>query len=270
MIYRILKELFINILQKKINNSNSQIVILNDWIGLNILVNNYYEKDEIVLLKNHFNSNVKDYLFVDVGANIGNHTLFFSNYFKCIKAFEPQKKIFKILKINTENYSNIEVFNYGLDSRIHNSKFYIPYSNSGMANQSIKELAGYYENVNFKVFDENHNDKISYIKIDVEGNEEKVLLSMQKSIIKNLPIISFELNSKAVSRKNIVEIFKSFGYEKFYVSEKYFFPMNFRFIKRFFGKPKRLKLISKSDLLSNNNFSLIHTFSEKSHFKLNV
>jgi hypothetical protein len=84
MIYRILKELFINILQKKINNSNSQIVILNDWIGLNILINNYYEKDEIVLLKNHFNSNVKDYLFVDVGANIGNHTLFFQYYFKCI------------------------------------------------------------------------------------------------------------------------------------------------------------------------------------------
>jgi hypothetical protein len=74
---------------------------------------------------------------------------FFSIILNVFKAFEPQKKIFKILKINTENYSNIEVFNYGLDSRFHNSKFYIPYSNSGMANQSIKELAGYYENVKF-------------------------------------------------------------------------------------------------------------------------
>ena len=270
MFYRILKDFFKNILQKKINKSNSQIVILNDWIGLNILFDNYYEKEEIVLLKNHFNSNVKKNIFIDVGANIGNHTLFFKTYFKGIKAFEPQKKIFKILKINTEDYSSIEVFNYGLDLRSHDSKFYIPYSNSGMANESTKDLSGYYEKVNFKVYDENHNDKISYIKIDVEGNEEKVLLSMQKSIIKNLPIISFELNSKAISRKKIIEIFKSFGYEKFYVSEKYFFPMNLRFIKRFFGNPKKLKLISQSNLLSENNFNLIHTFSEKSPFKLNV
>ena len=61
------------------------------------------------------------------------------------------------------------------------------------------------------------------------------------------------------------------GYDKFFVSEKYFFPRNVRFIKRFFGKPKKLKPISVSEMLStNNNYSLVHTYSEKSNFKLNV
>jgi FkbM family methyltransferase len=259
-----------NFLQKKINKNTSQVVILNDWIGLNILINDYYEKDEIILLKKHFSSDVKKNTFIDAGANIGNHSLFFENYFKHIKSFEPQNKIFKILKLNTENSKNIKVFNYGLDIKSYSSKFHIPYSNAGMANELTKDLPGYFEKVSFKVYDQNHNDTISYIKIDVEGNEENVLLSMQKSILKHLPIISFELNSNTLSRKKVIKIFKSFGYEKFYVSEKYFFPMNLRFIKRFYGKPKKLKLISHHDLLSNNNFNLIHTFSDQSYFKLNV
>ena len=270
MFYSILKDLFINFLQKKINKNKSQVVILNDWIGLNILINDYYEKDEIILLKKHFSSDVKKNTFIDAGANIGNHSLFFENYFKHIKSFEPQNKIFKILKLNTENSKNIKVFNYGLDIKSYSSKFHIPYSNAGMANELTKDLPGYFEKVSFKVYDHNHNDTISYIKIDVEGNEENVLLSMQKSILKHLPIISFELNSNTLSRKKVIKIFKSFGYEKFYVSEKYFFPMNFRFIKRFYDKPKKLKLISHHDLLSHNNFNLIHTFSDQSYFKLNV
>ncbi|MAD59572.1 MAG: hypothetical protein CMB81_04485 [Flammeovirgaceae bacterium] len=270
MFYSILKDLFMNFLQKKINKNTSQVVILNDWIGLNILINDYYEKDEIILLKKHFSSDVKKNTFIDAGANIGNHSLFFENYFKHIKSFEPQNKIFKILKLNTENSKNIKVFNYGLDIKSYDSKFHIPYSNAGMANELTKDLPGYFEKVSFKVYDQNHNDTISYIKIDVEGNEENVLLSMQKSILKHLPIISFELNSNTLSRKKVIKIFKSFGYEKFYVSEKYFFPMNLRFIKRFYGKPKKLKLISHHDLLSNNNFNLIHTFSDQSYFKLNV
>jgi len=271
MIRNILKDFYINNLQKEINKSDSQIVIINDWIGLKILIDKYYERDEIDLLKGHFNDKIKNNTFIDVGANIGNHTLYFQKYFKNIKAFEPQVKIFKILKLNTENFKNINIFNYGLDTSSYTTKFSIPFSNSGMANELKKDLACYTEKVEFKIFDKNHNDTISYIKIDVEGNEEKVLMSMKNSIIKNLPIISFELNSNTNLRIRIIDFFKSIGYDKFYVSEKYFFPRNVRFVKRFFGKPKKLRSLSIADLISKkNNFNLIHTFSEKSNFKLNV
>ena len=271
MLKNILKDFFLTNLQKEIKKSNSQIIILNDWIGLKILIDKYYEKDEIEVLKKHFNDNIKNNTFVDVGANIGNHSLYFQKYFRRIIAFEPQKKIFKILKLDTEDFKNIKVFNYGLDSKSYFTEFSIPYSNSGMASELKKDLDSYTEKVEFKVFDNSHKDVVSYIKIDVEGNEEKVIMSMRKVIIKNLPVISFELNLDQDLRKKIIENFNSMGYNKFFVSEKYFFPRNIRFIKRFFGKPKKLKPISVSEMLSSNkNYSLVHTYSEKSNFKLNV
>ena len=112
MLKNILKDFFLTNLQKEIKKSNSQIIILNDWIGLKILTDKYYEKDEIEVLKKHFNDNIKNNTFVDVGANIGNHSLYFQKYFRRIISFEPQKKIFKILKLNTEDFKNIKIFNY--------------------------------------------------------------------------------------------------------------------------------------------------------------
>ena len=82
-------------------------------------------------------------------------------------------------------------------------------------------MDSYTEKVEFKVFDNSHKDVVSYIKIDVEGNEEKVIMSMRKAITKNLPVISFELNLDQDSRKKIIETFNSMGYNKFFVSEKY-------------------------------------------------
>ena len=54
MLKNILKDFFLTNLQKEIKKSNSQIIILNDWIGLKILTDKYYEKDEIEVLKKHF------------------------------------------------------------------------------------------------------------------------------------------------------------------------------------------------------------------------
>ena len=173
----ILKDFFLTNLQKEIKKSNSQIIILNDWIGLKILVDKYYEKDEIEVLKKHFNDNIKNNTFVDVGANIGNHSLYFQKYFRRIISFEPQKKIFKILKLNTEDFKNIKVFNYGLDAKSYFTEFSIPYSNSGMASELQKDLDSYIEKVEFKVFDNFHKDIVSYIKIDVDGIDKNGVLT---------------------------------------------------------------------------------------------
>ena len=126
MLKNILKDFFLTNLQKEIKKSNSQIIILNDWIGLKILTDKYYEKDEIEVLKKHFNDNIKNNTFVDVGANIGNHSLYFQKYFRRIISFEPQKKIFKILKLNTEDFKNIKIdtdFNSAHISLEHTGEF---------------------------------------------------------------------------------------------------------------------------------------------------
>ena len=53
-------------------------------------------------------------LLLDLGANIGNHTVFFSRYFQHIYAFEPNPFVYRILKANCEMLGNATAFNVGL------------------------------------------------------------------------------------------------------------------------------------------------------------
>ena len=55
----------------------------------------------------------------------------------------------------------------------------------------------------FEKFDDLHNfeNSISFIKIDVEGNELDVLKSMKKNLENNSPIISLEFDMKDGSAK---------------------------------------------------------------------
>ena len=49
---------------------------------------------------------------IDVGANIGNHSIFFSKFFKKVYSFEPQESVFKLLEnnVNMNNLENIKIF----------------------------------------------------------------------------------------------------------------------------------------------------------------
>ena len=114
MLKNILKDFFLTNLQKEIKKSNSQIIILNDWIGLKILTDKYYEKDEIEVLKKHFNDNIKNNTFVDVGANIGVFGLKASKLFDKIEihSFEPVPPIFEVLSNNKKLSGNPKFFVY--------------------------------------------------------------------------------------------------------------------------------------------------------------
>ena len=57
-----------------------------------------------------------NYNCVDVGANIGNHSILFSNFFKKVTSFEPQKEVFEVLKLNTRKIQNISIINKGLSN----------------------------------------------------------------------------------------------------------------------------------------------------------
>jgi len=138
---------------------------------------------------------------LDVGANIGNHSLFFQSYFKKIVSFEPQKQTFKILSINTEKYDNINAKNFGLDLENKIVKFYIPFDNNGMASPKIKSINAYEEDVELRKIHNNDYKNVGFIKIDVEGNELNVLISLNEIINQTLPVISFELNQNISSRK---------------------------------------------------------------------
>ena len=89
------------------NNDKTQIYIhTNDYIGKTIKnTNNFYEYKLLSFLQKNFN-NQKNIL--DIGANIGNHSLFFAKYFNCNKifSFEPYYKNIELFINNLSNYKD--------------------------------------------------------------------------------------------------------------------------------------------------------------------
>lgn len=83
-------------------------VVNNDHIGKQILIDGFYERFFLENIINYLDNSVFSNTMVDVGANIGNHSVFFSKYFNQIFSFEPQKRTFQILEMNCSNISNIK------------------------------------------------------------------------------------------------------------------------------------------------------------------
>jgi hypothetical protein len=89
----------------------------NDLIGIDINTFGIYEKEELEMLFEFLSPLEKifeDGTAFDVGANIGNHSMFFSKKFKRIHSFEPHPSTFYILNFNTNQLKNISTHNIGL------------------------------------------------------------------------------------------------------------------------------------------------------------
>lgn len=277
---KILNKLILNYITKS-KYDNEPMVIFNDWIGKNVLIYGFYEKKIVQTIISSFDFDTSKHICIDVGANIGNHAIQFSKKFKQVICFEPQIKTFKVLELNTHNIKNISIYNYGLSCENKVVSFKIPFNNIGMASQNYDGKNFFIEKVNLKNYDEFFNTEISFIKIDVEGNEIDVINSMKKTILKHKPVISFELNSDFEKRKEILEIFKEMNYNIFLIEKEYkiekiiksnnfFFTALKNIIKLISPRPKEeLTRISKLEIVnSKKNYNLVTTFNKKSNFKI--
>ena len=244
---------------KKLYSFNPAI-FFNDTISTELMINGVYEKEELDLLFKIIN---KEKIFIDVGANIGNHTLyFFRKGIKKIYSFEPHPKTYKLLKINTEQKSDIKIFNFGLSNKKKKIKMFFEASNN-IAGEGFKEDQNKGHEVIFERFDDLYNfeNSIGLIKIDVEGNELDVLKSMKKNLENNSAIISIEFDLKNFNNDNeIIKFLIDIGYKKFYFY-KTNKPLNLRirsifvnFFKIvFMGHKDEIKLVD-SNFFDNKNF----------------
>ena len=70
-----------------IAKNRSLAVFSFDYIGTQIALNGIYEKEELELLFDWLKSidiDLKDSIAIDIGANIGNHSLYFSDFFNTV------------------------------------------------------------------------------------------------------------------------------------------------------------------------------------------
>jgi FkbM family methyltransferase len=173
-------------------------IIISIKIGLN------YEISDILLKVLN-----EDDVFVDVGANLGQYMIRISNKFKNIiriYAFEPVQNNYNILSKYFLKYdSAITIENYAISDVDGTDILYIPLIDNieidTQASLDLENRKKYYTNfVEQKIekmtidsyMNKKNIEKLDYLKVDTEGNDEKVLKGAFNSITKYKPVIFCE------------------------------------------------------------------------------
>ena len=222
---KIISKLGYHILQKKSNYYNQfrkekMAVFAYDDIGHLINLYGFYEIEYLKILKKFIiEKGYNNGVFLDIGANIGNHSIYFQDFFEKIYSIEASKDTFEILKFNTKNFKNIEALNIGASSKLSTLRFRNNKSNIG-ASRIVGDNSTYDFEIKVNKLDNiiNHKKKIKLIKIDVEGHESHVLKGAMNIIKQNYPVIVFEQEAKEIKNgsTDVVNILKEIGYKDFF------------------------------------------------------
>ena len=272
------------ICRKHIKIRYQPVVFSFDFISQSIFIEGRFEDSELNFIEKNFKHYLDNKIILDIGANIGNHTIAFSKYAKKVYAFEPNKKVFEVLKLNTDNIKNVEIFNYGASSKKQSIIAKIPKLNcgGGSIDNKIKskDKNNFHKSI-FKLipldkFNQIQNKKISLIKIDIEGHELQAFKGMKFILKKNKPIILFEQNREIFNGgSEVISFLKSVGYNNLYELKKVdnwilkkYAPKIFKFVFEFIevliiGEPiNKLKLKSINNLTKKSYDMLVMSCSK--------
>jgi len=145
--------------------------------------------------------NPTDYVF-DVGANIGNHSLYLAAIAKCtLFSFEPNKSLCDALNQSVELNrltKQVLVHQVGVGAKSGVGKFdYLDNANLGA--QSITTNLGCASEAEFEIIaldNLERNFQVRVLKIDVEGMERAVLEGAKELIATDMPLLYIECQSE--------------------------------------------------------------------------
>ncbi len=172
----------------------------------------FYENDLLINWDKYIQ---KHSVILDIGANIGNHSICWCKNASKIYAFEPQTDNFKLLTANIldNNINNVFTINKCVGKNA--SKATISFiDDKNMGSTSFKydeEATNFIEVTSVDIFvEENNINKIDFIKIDTEGFEIDVLLGALQTITFNKPVLWVEI--KLDTYKQVLQILKDINY----------------------------------------------------------
>lgn len=243
-------------------------------IGLIINLDGRYEDENLQLIEKFIKDNLLDSklkVALDIGANIGNHSLFLSQYFMTVHAFEPNPQTYKLLKINSTYVSkikNIITYCYGLGDKSQKLNLKINRKNMGNSKIVFKNEQTVYNDNQIKIEKADNllflkDSNIGLIKIDVEGHEIFVLKGAEQIIKTQRPVIIFEQGADEINNGSSESIlFLSKKNYQFYTLKKSFD----------FGDRKVFKILSLTiGLIFGQQLSLVSTNNfKKKHYSLIV
>ncbi len=169
---------------------------------------------------------------VDVGANIGTHTVFFSRKVSpggVVYAFEPQRLTFEFLCANLALNSLLNVVPMQNGAGDLPGEIIVPILNPSVAqNFAALKIEGHDAGDVVKVqpLDSLELKRCNLIKIDVEGMELKVLRGAEKTIKDCRPLLFVENNNREGAPELVQTIF-DLGYNCWWHIAPYYSPNNF-------------------------------------------
>lgn len=196
----------------------------NDWIGINVNVNGIYEEQHILDLVNilkNLGLDLKDSTAIDIGANIGNHAIEFSNIFRNVVCLEPNPRAFDILAANTKNIGNIEIHNWGCSSTSERIRFQEDFNNIGGSSAAIDVASSNEIEIQVRPLDDLALSfkNVALIKIDVEGMEFSALKGAKNIISMFHPIICLEQHEAEFGADYLetqsIDFLRTLGYRVF-------------------------------------------------------
>jgi len=157
----------------------------------------FYEAEDLELIERKFTGGV----FLDIGANVGNHTLFVAKFLNPQKviAVEPNPVAYRILKCNlalNDVVDRVELHEVGMSDKSGRADLITPEYNLGGA-RVVDKPDGSFPIVQG---DELINDrKVDFIKIDTEGLELQVIAGLNKTIERSRPVMFVEVDDNNIA-----------------------------------------------------------------------
>jgi FkbM family methyltransferase len=185
------------------------------WIDWNLLFRGDYEP-HLTRLWNRLAS--KKSVAIDVGANIGAHTLTMARSVGPggrVLAFEPNPIVRRVLERNLDlnGIKHVRVFDCALGSQAGSLPLRVPkqdseeFSNLGLASLVALETPHDLITVEVKTLDDvlkaERINRVDVIKIDVQGYELETLRGMRDCIARHRPALVFEYDAWAWHQANV-------------------------------------------------------------------
>lgn len=210
-----------------------------EYVGKSLWNYGEYNPDETEMIINLAASAQERYgsnpiLCLDIGANFGVMGMALRAHGFNVAAFEPQPEVYKLLQLNMEDKSSC--YNYALGAETGTAKMgklrYSERNNIGGLGIGTVTPFGTIE-VNVATLDSFEFKNVGFMKVDVEGFEEKVLVGGRETILRDKPIMYIE-DDRAENSPTLHRMIRSLGYE--FTIHK---PPLYR-EKNFFGKKKNV------------------------------
>lgn len=195
-----------------------------DLITQFIHLDGRYERDELQFLADRiFPVLPPGGICLDIGANIGNHSLAFAPHFARVIALEPHPRTFRLLALNAELAPNVTPVNLGASDAAGIVKVALDPLNHAASSIGRTGPAGAVE-VEFRLdrLDDmaeiGADHQVTFVKIDVEGHESAALKGAEATIRRHRPLVVLEVlrDDVADGSSAAVEVLRGYGYRHFF------------------------------------------------------